>query len=254
MSNQLVVQSQSEMMDMAKLFVESKMFKDITAVGMAFVKIQAGKEIGIAPFASMSGIHIIQGKPTVGAGLMAGCVKGSGKYNYEIVKMDDSICSIDFYERRQTGNDKLLGNSTFTKEDAIKAGTQNMAKFPKNMLFARAMSNGVKWFTPDVFTMPVYTPEEMGDPNFTEDIQHEEINAKPAAPTTMLSQEAEPIQTPEEKINATTTLPELQATWTALMPDEQKQALAAKDAQKAKLQLASDTAATTTPSFDPSKL
>ena len=29
------------------------------------------------------------------------------------------------------------------------------------MLFARAISNGVKWFTPDVFSGPVYVPEEM---------------------------------------------------------------------------------------------
>jgi hypothetical protein len=37
-----------------------------------------------------------------------------------------------------------------------------MDKFPANMLFARAISNGVKWFTPDVFQGPVYVPEEMG--------------------------------------------------------------------------------------------
>jgi hypothetical protein len=29
------------------------------------------------------------------------------------------------------------------------------------MLFARAMSNGCKWYTPDVFNGPVYVPEEM---------------------------------------------------------------------------------------------
>jgi hypothetical protein len=29
------------------------------------------------------------------------------------------------------------------------------------MLFARAMSNGVKWFTPDIYESPVYVPEEM---------------------------------------------------------------------------------------------
>ena len=45
--------------------------------------------------------------------------------------------------------------------DAKKAGTKNLEKFPRNMLFARAMSNGVKWFTPDIFSGPVYVPEEM---------------------------------------------------------------------------------------------
>lgn len=171
MQNEIVkVMPQAEMMQMAKLFVESKMFDGMSQVAMAFVKIQAGQEIGIAPFAAMSGIHIIKGKATIGAGLMAGCVKGSGKYDYKVVKMDATVCSIDFLQ----GTDPI-GNSTFTIEDAKKAGTQNLEKFPKNMLFARAMSNGVKWFCPDVFTMPVYTPEEMGDATITEDIIHEEV-------------------------------------------------------------------------------
>jgi hypothetical protein len=55
-------------------------------------------------------------------------------------------------------------------EDAKKAGTKNLDKFPKNMLFARAISNGVKWYTPDVFSGPVYVPEEMQ--TVTEDITH----------------------------------------------------------------------------------
>ena len=39
----------------------------------------------------------------------------------------------------------------------------NWRKYPKNMLFARAISNGVKWHCPDVMNgQPVYTPDEMG--------------------------------------------------------------------------------------------
>ena len=35
-------------------------------------------------------------------------------------------------------------------------------KWPKNMLFARALSNGAKWYCPDVFTTGIYTPDEFG--------------------------------------------------------------------------------------------
>lgn len=156
---------------MGKAFHESGMFVDIKSAAQAVVKIQAGAEIGIPPFAAMSGIHIIQGKPTIGAGLIASTVKGSGKYDYRVIQQDEKICSIDFYQ----GKEKL-GNSTFTIEDAKKAQTKNLDKFPKNMLFARAISNGVKWFCPDVFSGPVYVPEEM--PEVTEDVKHEEV--KPA--------------------------------------------------------------------------
>ena len=145
----------TEALSIGKAFAESGMFPDIKSAAQAIVKIQAGQEIGIPPFAAMSGIHIIQGKPTIGAGVMASCVKGSGKYDYRVVESTEQVCSIDFFQ----GKEKI-GNSTFTITDAKKAGTKNLDKFPKNMLFARAMSNGVKWFTPDVFAGPVYTPEE----------------------------------------------------------------------------------------------
>jgi hypothetical protein len=154
-----------ELMSMATLFAESGMFADAQKAAQAFVKIQAGNEIGIPPFQSMSGIHIIKGKTTIGAGVIASMVKGSGKYDYRVVESTDKICSIDFYQKTVTPegptNSEMIGNSTFTIEDARKAGTQNLDKFPKNMLFARAISNGVKFYAPDVFSGPVYTPEEV---------------------------------------------------------------------------------------------
>jgi len=159
----IVKHTATEIMSIGKAFAESGMFPDIKYAAQAIVKIQAGAELGIAPFAAMSGIHIISGKPTIGAGLMASMVKGSGKYDYRIVEQNEKICSIEFFE-----GSELLGTSTFTIEDAKKAGTKNTDKFPRNMLFARAMSNGVKWYTPDVFAGPVYVPEEMEFPMIQE--------------------------------------------------------------------------------------
>lgn len=161
MDNQLIKQENTalrieEITSIAKAFAESGMFPDTKQAAQAIVKIQAGQEIGIAPFAAMTGIHIIQGKPTIGAGIIASKVKSSGKYDYKVIAMTDVLCSLDFFQ----GKDKI-GNSSFTIDEAKKAGTKNLDRFPKNMLFARAISNGVKWFCPDVFSGPVYTPEEM---------------------------------------------------------------------------------------------
>lgn len=158
----------SEITTIGKVFAESGLFADVKNAAQAAVRIMAGQEIGIPPFAALSGIHIIQGKPTIGAGLMASRVKGSGKYDYKVKEHTDKICSIDFYQ-----GSEIIGNSTFTIEDAKKAGTKNLDKYPKNMLFARALSNGVKFYTPDIFAGPVYVPEEMAQ--VTEDIQHEEV-------------------------------------------------------------------------------
>lgn len=178
MSNEIVKHeptSFQDIMSIGKAFAESGMFPDIKSAAMAVVKIQAGQELGIAPFAAMSGIHIIAGKATVGAGLMAAKVKASNKYDYEVIQMDEKICSLDFYQGK-----KKLGNSTFTIEDAKKADTKNIGKFPRNMLFARAISNGVRWYAPDVFTSPVYTPEEMQF--VTEDVPHEDVTPQQTPP------------------------------------------------------------------------
>ena len=169
MKQELSTISTTEIMNIGKAFAESGMFPDIKSAAQAVVKIQAGAEMGIPPFAAMSGIHIIQGKPTIGAGLMAANVKASNKYDYKVIEQTEKVCSIDFYK----GKEKL-GNSTFTIEEAKKAGTKNLDKFPKNMLFARAISNGVKWYTPDVFSGPVYTPEEFDV--VTQDINHTDIS------------------------------------------------------------------------------
>jgi hypothetical protein len=207
----------SELMNLAKAFAESGMFSDTKSAAQAIVKIQAGQEIGIPPFAAMTGIHIIQGKPTIGAGLIASRLKGSGKYDYRVVDASEKVCSIDFYQ----GNTKI-GNSTFTIEDARKALTKNIDKFPKNMLFARAISNGVKWYCPDIFSGPVYVPEEMQVVT-TEEATHIEVDT-----------------TIDEIINdiqVCVSLDEIKAVWKKLTLNQKTdlRVLAAKDDMKTKL-------------------
>ena len=186
---QLVKVSATEAMQLGDTFAKSGMFPDIKTAQQAVVKIMAGQEIGIPPFAAMSGIHIISGKPTIGAGLIASTVKGSAKYDFRVTEHTEKICSIDFFQ----GKEKL-GTSTFTIEDAKKAGTKNLDKFPKNMLYARAMSNGVKWFCPDIFSGPVYVPEEM-----------EQVITEEASQLTQAIVDA----------SAASTLDELRAVWNA---------------------------------------
>ena len=177
MNNQLIKSEQlpfTEIMSLGKAFQESGMFSDIKSAAMAIVKIQAGQELGISPFAAMTGIHIILGKPTVGAGIIASKIKGSTKYDYKVKEMTNERCSLDFFEGKE-----LIGNSSFTIEDAKKANTKNINSFPRNMLFARAVSNGVKWFCPDVFNGPVYTPEDFDHSDQrTEDIPTIEVDKK----------------------------------------------------------------------------
>lgn len=131
-------------------------------IAQTATKIMAGAEMGFGPFASVNGIHIISGKPSIGANLMASAVKSSGRYDYRVKEMSKEKCVLEFFERIGDKRESL-GISEFTKEDATAAGTQNMAKFARNMMFARALSNGVRWYCPDIFSgNVVYVPEELG--------------------------------------------------------------------------------------------
>lgn len=159
MSNALTVYNQFDTMQRTAIALhESGYFSDSKNKAQAIVKVMAGAELGIPPFASMTGIHIIQGKPALGANVIATLIKNDSRYNYKVVTLDDSTCEIEFYE-----GGELCGVSIFTAQDARKAQVKNMDKFPRNMLFARAISNGAKWFTPGIFGgNPVYTPDELG--------------------------------------------------------------------------------------------
>lgn len=164
MATELAIRDQARnvpaVQTIAQHFVKSGFFKDSRDLSQAVVRIMAGAEMGFGPFASMQGVYIIEGKPTIAAGLMASAVKRSGRYNYRVREHTDTACAIEFFEGKEG-----VGVSRFTLENAQAAGLTGKGpwkSYPRNMLFARAMSNGVKWFCPDIFAGPVYTPEELG--------------------------------------------------------------------------------------------
>ena len=152
--------------EIGNILAKSGYFQDARDASQAIVKVLAGRELGLGPIASMTGVYIVKGRPALSANLLAGVLKRSGKYNYRVITAPAErakVCEIAFFER---DGDKWteIGRSVFSLEDAKRAGTQNMDKFPANMLFARAMTNGIRWYAPDIFAGGVYTPEELGAP------------------------------------------------------------------------------------------
>ena len=153
-----------DVLTVGKLLAASGYFKDVRDEAQAVAKILAGQELGFGPIASLTGVYILQGKIAYYANLIAAAVKKSGRYNFRVRTLTDTECTIDFFE----GAEKC-GESTFTIEDAKKAGLLdgpnggNYRHYPRNMLFARAVSNGARFHCPDVFGgVSIYTPEELG--------------------------------------------------------------------------------------------
>lgn len=185
-----VIQSMDDLERAANAMAKSGFFADAKQASQAIVKVMAGRELGFGPFASMTGVAIIQGKPAIGANLMAAAVKRTGKYNYRVLEMTNEACELEFYEAG-----KPVGKSRFDLKDASAAGLNskdNWRKFPRNMLFARALSNGVKWYAPDIFNgATVYTPDELGA---TEDEEGRVINA------TVVNEAPAPAEDPHKKL------------------------------------------------------
>lgn len=154
----------------ARAFQESGLFPDLQSEAQAFVKIVAGQELGLGPLASVSGLNVIKGRVTFSANLLASMVKRHPAYDYRVTAHNENGCRIVFY---QDGEE--IGTSDFTIEDAKRAGLtgRNWTSYPKAMLFARALTQGVRWYCPDVTAgAPAYSPEELQEP---EDVEPDEV-------------------------------------------------------------------------------
>ena len=161
MTNIVIYERMNEMMTAARALQASGYFSDIRSEAQAIVKVIAGAELGLPPFASMSGIHIVNGKPTLGANLIATLVKNDPRYNYRVKVADDKTCILTWYEDGQP-----VGESSFTFAEATAAGLttkQTWKAYPSDMLFARALTRGARRYAPGIFGgAPIYTPDEMG--------------------------------------------------------------------------------------------
>lgn len=152
--------SLTEITSIGEVFAKSGYFKDATDMAKAVTKVLAGQELGLGPMQSMTGIHIVQGKPTLSASLVGALIKRSGRYDFRVRVLTEDECLLDFYERGEK-----VGDSRFTLADAKAAGlTSNPTwkNYPRNMLHSRALTNGARWYCPDVFGGAIYTPDEMG--------------------------------------------------------------------------------------------
>jgi len=198
----------NETKEMAEHFFKSGIFQDVKDMSVALVKIQAGQELGISPIMAMKEVYLIPSKAGVkiqiGASLQAAMIKKSGKYDYRIVEHTKEICTIHFFERRGDKWEKI-GDESYTIGDAraagLTAGKDVWTKHPKNMLFARAMSNGAKWHCPDVFGGAIYNEsDEFPESKFEAEIveekpdhlaKHFELEEEPSEVFTALKKKME---------------------------------------------------------------
>ena len=161
----LQVSSVDDLARLARVFAASGLFgragNQETQVAECAIRLMAGMEAGFSPFASATGVHIINGRPAFSANLLAQSVRRHPDYDYRVLEKTAQLCRIRFLSRGE-----VLGEELFTIEMAERAGllkNPTWRSYPEAMLFSRALTAGMRTHCPDALGgHPAYTPEELG--------------------------------------------------------------------------------------------
>lgn len=161
----LQVRSVDDLARLARVLAASGYFgssgNQDTQIAQCAVRLMAGMEAGFSPFASVIGVHIIEGKPAFSSNLLAQAVRRHPVYDYRVLEHSATVCRIQF-----TANGQPIGVSEFTIEMAKRAGLATKPiwqKYPESLLFARALTSGMRTYCPDALGgATAYTNEELG--------------------------------------------------------------------------------------------
>lgn len=185
----LQVSSVDDLARLARVFAASGLFgragNQENQVAECAIRLMAGMEAGFSPFASATGVHIINGRPAFSANLLAQAVRRHPDYDYRVLEKTAQLCRIRFLSRGET-----LGEELFTIEMAERAGllkNPTWRSYPEAMLFSRALTAGMRTHCPDALGgHPAYTAEELGG----DDVVPVTV-AEPAPPAPALVPDAE---------------------------------------------------------------
>jgi hypothetical protein len=151
----------------AKSVAESGYFKDANTPQKVAVKMFYAMAMGFSPIAGLTGVDLIEGTPAPNAHFWAAAIDDSPIYDYEVVEEKDDRCTIAFSRWDDRAQEwRKRGTTTWTLEDAKRAGLagkDNWRKYPRAMLYARAMTEGGRKFCPGLFGgVRAYAPDELG--------------------------------------------------------------------------------------------
>jgi hypothetical protein len=135
---------------MCEALKQTPHYKKLGDEGILAVVAQA-KALKIDPLLALNGsLYHIQGKVEMTAHLMAQLIRQAGHSITKDKKSDNTICILHG-KRHDTGDTWC---ESFSMEDANRAGVIKPGgpwhKFPRNMLYARALSNLARQLFPDV--------------------------------------------------------------------------------------------------------
>jgi hypothetical protein len=161
----IIPSSLPEVQSMADVLAKSTLLPDALKGKSADVVVQilAGQELGLAPMASIRGVHIVQGKPLLSADTMVALVLGSGLCEYFSL-VDENETKVT-YETKRKGS-PVPQRMSWSDEDTKLAGLNtkdNWRLHKKQMRRARARAILARDVYPDVLA-GCFDPDEIAVP------------------------------------------------------------------------------------------
>lgn len=129
--------------------------------GNVLMAMEFGSAMGLTPLVSMLNIHVIEGKPSSSATLIAALITGAG-HTLTVSDPDPARAVAEIVRRDRPGH---TYRSTWTIERAQRAGLvgkDTWKKYPEAMLRARAITEVCRAACPELLLGVRYTPEELG--------------------------------------------------------------------------------------------
>lgn len=126
-----------------------------------------GEMLGLAPMAAITGVHIIEGKPSASAALISALVRRAG-HRLRVQGNDQQATAIIV----RSDDPEFEFRSVWTMERAKQAGLVGKdvwRKYPAAMLKARAITEAARDACEEALSGMHYTPEELGADNVDED-------------------------------------------------------------------------------------
>ncbi len=179
MSNELVVKETDQMLEdiqntqkMCHALMQSPHYKRMGAEGI-YAIVEKAKSIGVSPLDALNGgMYYVQGKVEMTAAMMNQMIRQRNHSITKDKKSDENICIL--HGKRVDNGDTWV--ESFSIDDAKKAGIyrNQWIKYPKDMLFARALSRLARQLFPDVIkgcyvqgeisdAPPLYQPVEQAE-------------------------------------------------------------------------------------------
>ena len=129
--------------------LKTKHYSSIGPEGV-FAIVQKAIVMGISPLEALNGgMYYVHGKVELRAHLLNHLIRSKGHSFFRDPASNDEICIL--HGRR--GDDGQMWTESFSIEDAKKAGLANKEvwkSYPRNMLFARALSNLARMLFPEI--------------------------------------------------------------------------------------------------------